>query len=352
MSMQRSVKEDLISIVVPVYKAELFVGKCIESILNQTYQNIELILVDDGSPDNSGAICDAYAREDSRVVVIHTKNGGVSSARNIGIDSAKGKYIAFVDSDDYIDADFLSHAMNGFQVNDIDLFIGGIRIETFKKGKIIKEEIYNGTNKVYTITQLLDSFNIEYEFIVICGIWSKVYRTSIIRSNNIYFDLNMNLGEDTVFLCDYLRVISRVFFSNKDYYHYYRGNEESLFSKYHPNRFEIYVKVYSKLLDLMHTQKCSKDAIKRMHQLYTQVLLSCIHYEYYFYQSSTPITRMQTIKKVSENIQLRRYLSNSVFKYKDVATVLLLKFKMYDTLDFFFTRYYCSGNKKVTGAKF
>ena len=92
MSMQRSVKEDLISIVVPVYKAELFVGKCIESILNQTYQNIELILVDDGSPDNSGAICDAYAREDSRVVVIHTKNGGVSSARNIGIDSAKGKY--------------------------------------------------------------------------------------------------------------------------------------------------------------------------------------------------------------------------------------------------------------------
>ena len=94
---------DLISIIVPVYKVEKYLRRCIDSILAQTYQNIEVLLVDDGSPDNSGAICDEYADKDSHVRVFHKPNGGVSSARNLGLMEAKGQYIGFVDADDYID---------------------------------------------------------------------------------------------------------------------------------------------------------------------------------------------------------------------------------------------------------
>ncbi len=101
--------EDLISIIVPVYKTELYLAKCVESLLSQTYRNFELILVDDGSPDRCGAICDEYAQKDLRVKVIHKDNGGLSEARNTGIDLARGELITFIDSDDWVDTDYLSH---------------------------------------------------------------------------------------------------------------------------------------------------------------------------------------------------------------------------------------------------
>ena len=100
----------LISVIVPVYKSEAFLGKCVESLLAQSFQDFELLLVDDGSPDDSGAMCDAYAAKDSRVRVIHKPNGGVSSARNAGLDAARGDYVVFVDSDDYVDPSYLEGA--------------------------------------------------------------------------------------------------------------------------------------------------------------------------------------------------------------------------------------------------
>ena len=95
--------EPLISVIVPVYKAEQYLDRCVQSIVDQTYKNLEIILVDDGSPDNCPAMCDAWAEKDSRVRVIHKENGGVASARNVGLDNAVGQYISFVDSDDWID---------------------------------------------------------------------------------------------------------------------------------------------------------------------------------------------------------------------------------------------------------
>ena len=99
--------EELISVVVPIYNVEKYLQKCIDSILAQTYRHLEIILVDDGSPDNCGAICDNYAQEDGRVLVIHKKNGGLSSARNAGLEIAKGELIVFIDSDDWIDANYM-----------------------------------------------------------------------------------------------------------------------------------------------------------------------------------------------------------------------------------------------------
>jgi glycosyltransferase involved in cell wall biosynthesis len=118
-------RETLLSVIVPVYNVEAYLPRCVDSILSQTHQNLELILVDDGARDNSGAICDDYAARDSRVKVIHKENGGLSSARNSGLDVAKGEYIAFVDSDDWVTTDAYAHLLALAQKYEVKLVCGG-----------------------------------------------------------------------------------------------------------------------------------------------------------------------------------------------------------------------------------
>lgn len=116
---------DTISVIVPVYNVEPYLCRCVDSILGQTYENLEVILVDDGSPDNSGAICDAYAQKDPRVRVIHQENGGLSAARNAGIDAATGAYLAFVDSDDYLEADAYERMLSAAKKFDVPVVVAG-----------------------------------------------------------------------------------------------------------------------------------------------------------------------------------------------------------------------------------
>ena len=113
--------KDLITIVVPVYKVEQYLDKCVNSIINQTYKNLEIILVDDGSPDNCGKMCDEYAKNDNRIVVIHKENGGLSDARNAGIEIAKGKYISFIDSDDYVTEDYVEFLYALISNNNVEV---------------------------------------------------------------------------------------------------------------------------------------------------------------------------------------------------------------------------------------
>lgn len=115
----------LVSVIIPIYKVDVFLKKCVDSVLNQTYNNIEVILVDDGSPDTCPEICDEYAKQDSRVRVIHKCNGGQSSARNAGINIAKGDYITFVDSDDWIDPNAYKNLVSSAVENNLDIVGGG-----------------------------------------------------------------------------------------------------------------------------------------------------------------------------------------------------------------------------------
>ena len=119
------VKEDIVSIIVPVYKVENEIDRCIQSILNQTYTSIEIILVDDGSPDKCPQICDKYAKQDKRIKVIHKENGGLSDARNVGLDMAKGEYIAFIDSDDWVEDSFIEQLLTNLISTNSDISICG-----------------------------------------------------------------------------------------------------------------------------------------------------------------------------------------------------------------------------------
>ena len=175
---------ELISIIVPVYKVERYLEKCIKSLINQTYQNIEIILVDDGSTDNCPQICDDFATKDKRIRVIHKANGGLSSARNVGLDAAKGEYISFIDSDDYVAADMIERAYSAMVAQDAELCIFGIKW-IYENGtaydKVVPSPICDET---LTKSQALDKLcRSDYFYYVTAQ--NKMYKRTIF--NNIRF---------------------------------------------------------------------------------------------------------------------------------------------------------------------
>ena len=138
--------EDLISIIIPVYKVEKYIYKCIDSVLNQTYKNLEIILVDDGSPDKCPEICEEYAKKDNRIKIIHKKNGGLSDARNAGLKVATGKYIGFVDSDDYIEKDMYQVLYNNIIKTNSDISI--VNLKEVKENEIIENNVKDEQNTI------------------------------------------------------------------------------------------------------------------------------------------------------------------------------------------------------------
>lgn len=164
---------DLISVIVPIYNVEKYINKCVDSILNQTYQNLEVFLVDDGSPDNCGSICDLYAEKDDRVKVIHKQNGGLSDARNVAIDKMSGKYVTFVDSDDYLDLNYVEKLYTAIKKNDADMSVGSYAYIT-EDGKIINHPKNTGKIEVFeqekALYELLDSRKFSN------SAWGKLYK--------------------------------------------------------------------------------------------------------------------------------------------------------------------------------
>lgn len=175
----------LVSVIIPVYKVEKYLDRCLESIVNQTYRNLEIILVDDGSPDNCPAMCDEWARKDKRIKVVHKKNGGVSSARNAGIDAATGEYLTFVDSDDTVNLNF-SNFINYALESGCD-----ICYSDFLERRYFREHYIGLELSDKNIRTLLKN-----NYTVSC--WGKLYRLEFLRSNKIYF-LPITNGEDMVF---------------------------------------------------------------------------------------------------------------------------------------------------------
>ncbi len=167
-------RKDLISVIIPVYQVEKYLQRCMDSVLAQTYEKMEIILVEDGSPDGCPAICDAYAKKDSRVTVIHQKNAGLSGARNTGIELAGGNYLAFVDSDDYLAPDYLEQLYEACVKTDSDMSV--CRWE-YVKGEAIPER-GNGEIKVFTGRQMMGNFYVpDGAYFVVA--WNKLYKREL-----------------------------------------------------------------------------------------------------------------------------------------------------------------------------
>lgn len=205
----------IISVIVPVYNVEKYLHRCVDSILAQTFTDFELLLIDDGSTDNSGKICDEYAEKDKCVRVFHEKNGGASSARNIGIDYSRGEYIVFIDSDDYVAVNYLGDLITYAMDKNASLVLQSpIRIYSDNKMVFnhLDEFFYMGKNG-------LKAF-IKDGFLMYSEPHSKLFQSDIIKEYNILFPKGVIIGEDGIFLAQYLQYVENIFISDKHGYYY------------------------------------------------------------------------------------------------------------------------------------
>ena len=210
------------SVIIPVYNVERYLERCILSVLNQTFADFELILIDDGSPDRSGIICDKFASEDKRIIVIHQKNCGVSAARNAGLDIARGKYVVFIDSDDTVDANYLE-CMRRY---DADIVIAGIKNYSID-GSLhhtitLPHQNFDKITKD-SVCQLISFNALNYPV-------SKRYISSIIQRYNLTFSEKMDLCEDTLFFSEYLCHCSSIQYTSAMPYNYYKYSTTTLTS--------------------------------------------------------------------------------------------------------------------------
>ena len=226
-----------ISIIVPVYQTEKYIEICIESIIAQTYSNWELILVDDGSSDKSGSICDRYVQENDKINVIHKDNGGVSSARNKGIDIAEGDYIMFVDADDYVSPTMCENLVS-YADESADIIISGF-IEDFGKKQ---ETIKVSDNICCSVDKLKQNFDLYYRLPLLNSPYAKLYKRSLLK--DIRFNSNVSMGEDFLFNLEcYKRSNNIKFIPNADYY-YNCTNMGSATKKYKQEYFNCYINCY------------------------------------------------------------------------------------------------------------
>lgn len=194
----------MVSVIIPAYNAEKSIKRAIESILNQTYKDFELILIDDGSNDCSLEICRNYAENDTRVKVVHKNNGGVSSARNLGLTKATGKYVAFVDADDWVGTEYLKNLVSEAEKEAADLVINYAEVYLHGRGEKENYPEQLIENNDYT------SLFLQNDLIWHTSPWSKLFKLETIRKSAIKFPENIHIGEDAIFLYDYLLICNRI----------------------------------------------------------------------------------------------------------------------------------------------
>lgn len=205
--------DNLISVLIPTYNVEKHIRRCIESILAQTYQNWELILVDDGSPDSSGSICDEYAKNDNRIKVIHKCNGGSASARNAGLSVATGDYITFVDGDDWIESDGIDKMMQCAETKNADIVMADFTIEQSDGSCSIRKEGFSNPDA----TELMKAMMKGKLHGSNCN---KIYRRSLIVANDIHFIDGADYTEDLAFNIKLLTLTNKIAYLPIAYYHY------------------------------------------------------------------------------------------------------------------------------------
>lgn len=321
----------LISIIIPVYNAEKYLKACIDSVLKQTYSNIEVILVNDGSKDSSGDICNQYQLRDARIKVIHLENGGVSRARNKGIEVCSGDYICFIDSDDTIESSYIQDFKDSIEEN-IEIYIQGINI--------IKQD--GTTNKVsYKAIGIMDIYEI-FNTNNLCGhgyAACKMYRSSLIKNNNIKFQEIVKFSEDLLFILECLLYTNKIKYIDRFGYNYFLriGNASS---KKYPLVTELNcLKRFSSIIDRL-TVKYGINIINitNVAEIYSMLFARVRNAIY-----GNNIGRLQRLSFLNS---LKDNQIELLYKHKYISNVLiqvgyvLLKHNLIVTTDFYFKLIY------------
>lgn len=292
-----------ISIIVPVYKVEKYLDRCVESILNQTFTDFELILVDDGSPDNCPQMCDEWEKKDERIRVIHKENGGVSVARNVGLDNAKGNFIGFVDSDDWILPDMYQTLYELIENGKYDISICGIvrtieekYIDTLRSSE--EKYIYSKEEYLKKILKVKTQDSNHYP----CN---KLYRKEVM--DNVKFPEGLSIGEDVE--STFLAVVNseKIIETKKVGYIYWLNLESATIAAFDAKQLD-YIKICDRIVDIAK-KRCTEDIVKYAQQ--------------FRYRASLGILCKMAISDISENFDKKFYEKKLVKELKEHYFVLL-----------------------------
>ncbi|NLA76304.1 MAG: glycosyltransferase family 2 protein [Clostridiales bacterium] len=270
------VSQVTVSVIMPVYNVEDYVGKAIESIQAQTFTDWELFAVDDGTKDNSGAVCDKYAENDSRIHVIHKENGGAPSARNVAIDKAVGKYMYFMDSDDWTESSMLEDMVGIAEKSNAQLVVSGYYIDTYYSDteKYVQEQA--APDKLYSSQRefRLDAYRLFDENLLYTP-WNKLYSGDYIRENKLYFP--QTFWDDFPFNLSVLRDVERVAVTSKKYYHFIRKRAESETAKYRADMYQKREEEHGWMRDLYkHWDVDTPESREFLARRYIERIVGCV----------------------------------------------------------------------------
>lgn len=324
-----------LSIIVPIYNGEKYLHRCIDSILNQKYTDFELILIDDGSKDNSLAICNEYAAMDSRIVVHHKENEGLVAARKSGLSIAKGEYIGFVDCDDFVDDNMYSNLMSSVEKNHPDIVAGGIiydRISTQKESYCcINAGFYDKKSLQTDVIPRMLIYSGFVKYGIIPGVVTKVFRRNILEKALPKVDNSITIGEDVAITAYSVTNADSLSIVNSAAYHYVQ-NDNSMVRVFNPERIKKINKLYS-CISKIENESYQKQVKLYMCYLIFNAIASCIK------KSGYNKTEMKKIIKSILNDEITvmalKQADISQLSFKNKFKVLLMKYKLIGVLKLF-----------------
>lgn len=293
---------DTISVIVPVYNVEPYIRQCLDSVVNQTYKNLEIIIVDDGSPDNCGTICDEYAAQDERIQVIHKVNEGLSAARNDALDRATGSWILFVDSDDWLELDLCETAICAAQSDDVDILIYDLvkeninsskRIHAFPKDFTSEDPAVISGMQLSALNRYYTPYSAEWSQ----GFpWDKLFKSELVLKNRLGFATNVRANEDVIFALHAFQYAKKIGYISKPLYHY-RQNQNSIGHKFSPDRVEIDKEIYREMEKVGKMYKCSPEFFQALDARIVDNTCLCAN-RCFFDREGTLYEQLQYVKQV------------------------------------------------------
>lgn len=308
--------KDKISVIVPIYNVEKYLDRCVKSLINQTYKNIEIILVDDGSPDKCPEMCDYYATEDYRIKVIHKENGGLSDARNVGIEKSTGSYISFVDSDDWVEEDFIEELYNNIKRENADISIIGYTLiwDSGKRITYSDNNDYFVYNQEYAIKELLKQKKFQ------CMVCQKMYKRDIF--SDIKFPLGKIYEDVAVSLPTFLKADKVVFSGDPKFYYFQREN--SIVNEKFSKEKLYFLDCCKEIID--YSNNHNKIFDKEAHNFYLRALLMLLLQLYSDVRTRNSEICKQLEKEVRKNkkhIFVNPYID---FKKRIALFMILVRF--------------------------
>lgn len=307
--------EDKVSIVVPVYNVYPFLRQCVDSIIKQTYKNIEVILVDDGSPDECGKLCDEYEKKYTFIKCIHKDNAGLGMARNTGINNATGNYITFVDGDDFVEKDHIYRLLKQLKVETSDVCYGGFRQQ---KGNDYIVQVNPMAGKTLHKEKIMQEFlprmcgKLKYGTVdeVSMSVCMNLYSLSIIKAHNILFQSERKIiSEDFIFNMDFLEYVNKITVTNSCGY-YYRDNANSLTKKYLGDRLQK--QIYFTKYIIERSEKmgffCYSD--QRIYSTFLSWVRNIVKSEQQNYKNVGVLASIKNIKRICQDEYVKEILSH------------------------------------------